>query len=82
MLSKRKNKITQVHSYGLLTRYSGSERGYHAAGEEPADVAKYLRANKVDTVMGPLEWSATGDLKNFKFGVYQWHADGSSSVLQ
>lgn len=56
--------------------------GINAAGEEPADVAKYLRANKVDTVMGPLEWSATGDLKNFKFGVYQWHADGSSSVLQ
>lgn len=32
--------------------------------------------------MGPLEWSASGDLKNFKFGVYQWHADGTSSVLQ
>ena len=33
--------------------------GINGAGEEPADIADYLRANKVDTVMGPLEWSAT-----------------------
>ncbi len=56
--------------------------GIENAGEDPEAVADYLRGHKVDTVMGPLEWSDKGDLKNFSFGVYQWHADGTSSPLQ
>ena len=56
--------------------------GIENAGEEPEAVADYLRGHKVDTVMGPLEWSDKGDLKNFNFGVYQWHADGTSTSLQ
>ncbi|WP_426414905.1 branched-chain amino acid ABC transporter substrate-binding protein [Aestuariirhabdus sp. LZHN29] len=43
-------------------------------------VANYLRSNKVDTVMGPLEWDTKGDLKGFDFGVFEWHADGTSSA--
>ena len=31
--------------------------------EDPAAIAKYLKANSVDTVMGPLSWDQTGDLK-------------------
>ncbi|MGL4957751.1 MAG: leucine ABC transporter subunit substrate-binding protein LivK, partial [Plesiomonas sp.] len=39
-----------------------------------------LRSAPVNTVMGPLHWNAKGDLDGFEFGVFEWHADGSSSV--
>ena len=47
---------------------------------EPADLIKDLKANGAKTVIGPLNWDEKGDLKGFDFGVFQWHADGSSSV--
>jgi len=33
--------------------------------DDPAEIAKYLKANSVETVMGPLSWDAKGDLKGF-----------------
>ncbi|MGY5451731.1 branched-chain amino acid ABC transporter substrate-binding protein [Agarivorans sp. MS3-6] len=56
--------------------------GVSAAGDDPEAVAEYLRNNKVDTVMGPLQWDTKGDLKGFDFGVFSWHADGSSSAAK
>ncbi|WP_148677752.1 branched chain amino acid ABC transporter substrate-binding protein LivJ [Klebsiella sp. RIT-PI-d] len=47
--------------------------------DEPEEIAKYLKANKVDTVMGPLSWDAKGDLKGFEFGVFDWHANGTAT---
>ena len=38
--------------------------------EDPAEIAKYLKGAKVDTVMGPLSWDEKGDLKGFEFGVF------------
>lgn len=32
--------------------------------------------------MGPLSWAPNGDLKGFEFGVFQWHADGTSTQLK
>jgi branched-chain amino acid transport system substrate-binding protein len=46
---------------------------------EPAKLAADLKAKSVDTVMGPLSWDEKGDLKGFEFGVFEWHADGTSS---
>ncbi len=46
---------------------------------EPAKLAADLKAKSVDTVMGPLNWDEKGDLKGFEFGVFEWHADGTSS---
>ncbi|MGL5432860.1 MAG: leucine ABC transporter subunit substrate-binding protein LivK, partial [Plesiomonas shigelloides] len=43
-------------------------------------VAKALRSAPVNTVMGPLTWDEKGDLKGFEFGVFEWHADGTSSA--
>ena len=43
--------------------------------DDPAEIAKYLKANSVDTVMGPLTWDEKGDLKGFEFGVFDWHAN-------
>ncbi|MCG8155993.1 branched-chain amino acid ABC transporter substrate-binding protein [Brenneria goodwinii] len=49
---------------------------------EPEDLASDLKAKAVDTVMGPLSWDAKGDLKGFEFGVFEWHADGTSSEVK
>lgn len=49
--------------------------------QDPAEVADFLRANTVDTAMGPLTWDKKGDLIGFEFGIYQWHADGTGSPL-
>ena len=49
---------------------------------EPADLIEDLKANGASTVIGPLNWDEKGDLKGFEFGVFQWHADGSSSVAK
>ncbi|WP_067699985.1 MULTISPECIES: branched-chain amino acid ABC transporter substrate-binding protein [unclassified Erwinia] len=50
---------------------------------EPADIAKNLKEGApVPTVMGDLSWDAKGDLKGFEFGIFQWHADGSSTAVK
>ncbi len=49
---------------------------------EPAKLAADLKAKSVDTVMGPLNWDEKGDLKGFEFGVFEWHADGTSSPVK
>ena len=49
---------------------------------ESADLIEDLKANGASTVIGPLNWDEKGDLKGFEFGVFQWHADGSSSVAK
>ena len=56
--------------------------GIAKAGDEPAEVVKTLKADKVATVMGDLQWDAKGDLKGFEFGVFAWHKDGSSSTAK
>ncbi|MBB1202078.1 branched-chain amino acid ABC transporter substrate-binding protein [Enterobacteriaceae bacterium 89] len=47
--------------------------------DDPAKIAEWLKANKVDTVMGPLSWDQKGDLKGFEFGVFDWHANGTAT---
>ncbi|MCG3471865.1 branched-chain amino acid ABC transporter substrate-binding protein [Xenorhabdus bovienii] len=49
---------------------------------EPAELAADLKANPVDTAMGNLSWDAKGDLKGFEFGVFEWHADGTSTAAK
>ncbi|WPD74266.1 branched-chain amino acid ABC transporter substrate-binding protein [Dickeya fangzhongdai] len=49
---------------------------------EPVKLAADLKAKSVDTVMGPLSWDEKGDLKGFEFGVFEWHADGTSSPVK
>ncbi|EDY3131510.1 high-affinity branched-chain amino acid ABC transporter substrate-binding protein LivK, partial [Salmonella enterica] len=53
-----------------------------SASHAPLDLVKDLKANGADTVIGPLKWDEKGDLKGFEFGVFQWHADGSSTVAK
>ena len=46
---------------------------------DPAEIATWLKANTVETVMGPLSWDEKGDLKGFEFGVFDWHANGTAT---
>ncbi|MFH6810276.1 high-affinity branched-chain amino acid ABC transporter substrate-binding protein [Escherichia coli] len=50
--------------------------------DEPLTLVKDLKANGANTVIGPLNWDEKGDLKGFDFGVFQWHADGSSTAAK
>ncbi|WP_092511993.1 branched-chain amino acid ABC transporter substrate-binding protein [Xenorhabdus mauleonii] len=50
--------------------------------KEPSALAEDLKASPVDTVMGNLSWDKKGDLKGFEFGVFEWHADGTSTVAK
>jgi branched-chain amino acid transport system substrate-binding protein len=49
--------------------------------QDPVKVAAALRSNSFDTPTGVLEFDDKGDLKNFSFVVYEWHADGSKTAL-
>lgn len=49
---------------------------------EPLALATDLKSHGANTVIGPLNWDEKGDLKGFEFGVFEWHADGSSSVAK
>ncbi|WAT40427.1 high-affinity branched-chain amino acid ABC transporter substrate-binding protein LivK [Klebsiella michiganensis] len=53
-----------------------------AGSQEPLDLIKDLKAHGAKTVIGPLNWDEKGDLKGFEFGVFQWHADGSSTLAK
>ncbi len=64
----------------LQSLKTGIER---SKSEEPADIVKNLKEGApVPTVMGDLSWDAKGDLKGFEFGIFTWHADGSSTAVK
>ncbi|WP_437610471.1 branched-chain amino acid ABC transporter substrate-binding protein [Erwinia sp. V71] len=64
----------------LQSLKTGIER---SKSEEPADIVKNLKEGQaVPTVMGDLNWNAQGDLKGFEFGIFKWHADGTSTAVK
>lgn len=52
-----------------------------AESTDPVDVAEALRSNTFDTPTGKLAFDEKGDLKDFNFVVYEWHADGTKTAL-
>lgn len=67
-----------------MTAYAATKAlvaGLEGAGkDDPAAVAKFLHTNSVPTPIGVLSWDNQGDLKEFKFDVFEWHKDGSKTV--
>ncbi|GGC99462.1 leucine-, isoleucine-, valine-, threonine-, and alanine-binding protein [Halopseudomonas salina] len=56
--------------------------GIKLAGENDTfEVAKALRSNEFDTPTGTLSFNEKGDLQDFNFVVYKWHADATKSAL-
>ncbi|MFB9887804.1 branched-chain amino acid ABC transporter substrate-binding protein [Balneatrix alpica] len=56
--------------------------GMKAAGTEPEAVAEWIRSNSHDTAIGNLSYDEKGDLKDFSFIIYNWHADGTKSAAE
>lgn len=52
-----------------------------ASSEDPEKVASTLRSNSFKTPTGELGFDNKGDLKDFSFVVYEWHADGNKTAL-
>ncbi len=53
---KAKNRTQAAHSFGPPTPRCNLAGGPESV-RHPAEIAKYLKANSVDTVMGPLTWN-------------------------
>jgi branched-chain amino acid transport system substrate-binding protein len=52
-----------------------------AGSTDTFEVAKALRSNEFDTPTGNLSFDAKGDLQDFNFVVYKWHADATKTAL-
>lgn len=67
-----------------MTAYSATQAlvaALKGTGEDdPIAVAEYLHNNEVATPIGVISWTEQGDLNEFKFDVFEWHADGSKTV--
>lgn len=64
----------------LQSLVAGMER---SKSDEPEKIVKNLKEGApVPTVMGNLSWDQKGDLKGFEFGVFKWHADGTSTAVK
>lgn len=56
--------------------------GIRIAGSTDTDeVAEALRSNSFETPTGTLSFNDKGDLKDFNFVVYEWHADASKTAM-
>lgn len=49
---------------------------------DPVKVAEALRSNTFETPTGALAFDEKGDLKDFSFVVYEWHADGTKTLAK
>ena len=70
----------------VLTAYSAVQVMTDAmkkSGSTDTDaMQKAMREMTFKTPTGDIQFDEKGDLKSFDFVVYQWHADGSKTVLQ
>jgi branched-chain amino acid transport system substrate-binding protein len=48
--------------------------------DDPGKVAAYIHSHPFKTAIGMIEFTPKGDLKSFKFDIYTWHKDGSSTL--
>ncbi|PWV65820.1 high-affinity branched-chain amino acid ABC transporter substrate-binding protein [Plasticicumulans acidivorans] len=69
----------------VLTSYAAVEviaDSIKAVGADPVKVADYMRKHTFKTPIGELGFTASGDLKDFKFVVYEWHKDASKTAVK
>lgn len=49
---------------------------------DTAKMAEHIRNNTFTTPTGELDFNQKGDLKEFEFGVFKWHADGTNEAIK
>ena len=69
-----------LYSYSTLQAIAQAMKG--TKGTDGKKLADWLRKNKVNTVMGPKEWNAKGDIKVSDFIMYRWDATGTSKEVK
>ncbi|KAA0975855.1 branched-chain amino acid ABC transporter substrate-binding protein [Pseudomonas sp. ANT_J28] len=69
-----------LYAYASVQTLAAAFNG--AKSNKGEDAAKWLKANKVQTVMGEKTWDAKGDLKVSDYVVYQWDKDGKYHQLE
>ncbi|MDB6051058.1 MAG: braC 1 [Pseudomonas sp.] len=69
-----------LYAYASVQALAAGFNG--AKSNKGEDAAKWLKANKVQTVMGTKEWDSKGDLKISDYVVYQWDAAGKYHQLE
>ncbi|MHC8297645.1 ABC transporter substrate-binding protein [Pseudomonas sp. LB3P58] len=69
-----------LYAYASVQTLAAAFNG--AKSNKGDDAAKWLKANKVQTVMGEKTWDAKGDLKISDYVVYQWDKDGKYHQLE
>ena len=52
-----------------------------AGSTDTEEVAEALRSNTFETPTGTLSFNEKGDLKDFNFVVYEWHADATKTPM-
>ncbi len=53
-----------------------------AETEDPAKLADYIRANSFETPIGTVAFQDNGDLKEFEFVIFTWHADATKTPVE
>jgi len=70
----------------VLTWYSAvkviADAIKYAGSEDPLKVADALHSHSFETPIGTIGFDDRGDLKNFRFVVYNWHPDGSRTLAK
>ncbi len=68
-----------------LTSYAAAQvilDSIRAMGDDAAKVADHMHKSSFETPIGPVSWDSKGDLKSFEFQVFEWHQDGSKTLVQ
>ena len=69
-----------LYAYASVQALAAAFNG--AKSNKGEEAAKWLKANKVQTVMGEKTWDAKGDLKVSDYVVYQWDKNGKYHQLE
>jgi len=78
--NRNANGAFQMTAYAATKVIADAIKG--AGTTDPTKVAEYLHANSFQTPIGKTSWNKQGDLNDFDFQVFTWHADGSKSVYK
>ena len=68
-----------LYTYAALQVWSQAVK--KAGTTDPKKVMATIKAGKWDTVLGPLEYDAKGDIKQIDYVVYKWDAKGGYAEL-
>ena len=68
-----------LYTYAALQVWSQAVK--KAGTTDPKKVMETMKAGKWDTVLGPIEYDAKGDIKQIDYVVYKWDAKGNYAEL-